>query len=70
MAQLVKCLTLDLRSGHDLTVCEIEPHMGLCADVTEPAWESLSLSPPPPLALVLSLPFSLKINNFFLKQQQ
>ena len=23
-------------SGHDLTVCEFEPHVGLCADSSEP----------------------------------
>ena len=36
----------DFGSGHDLTVQvhEIEPRIGLCADNTEPAWDSLSLS--------------------------
>ena len=29
MAQLVKQLTLDFGSGHDLAVCEFEPYMGL-----------------------------------------
>ena len=42
MAQLVKCLTPDLGSGHDLTVCDIKPHVGLCTDSVEPAWDSLS----------------------------
>ena len=28
MAQLVKCLTLDFCSGHDLTVRELEPRCG------------------------------------------
>ena len=28
MAQSVKCLTFDFSSGHDLTVCEIRPHVG------------------------------------------
>ena len=45
MAQSVKRRLLIFSSGHDLTVCEIEPRVGLCADSTEPAWESLSLSP-------------------------
>ena len=36
MAQLIKCLTLDFRSSHDLMVREIEPHIGLYADSTEP----------------------------------
>ena len=49
MAQSVKCLTLAFRSGHDLTVCELQPHVGLCADSAEPAWDSLcpSLSAAP-----------------------
>ena len=51
MAQLVKCLTLDLGSSHDLTVWEIEPRVELCADSMEPAWDSFSLS----LSLSLSL---------------
>ena len=31
-------------SGHEPTVCGIEPHIGLCADSTKPAWVSLSLT--------------------------
>ena len=46
MAQLVKCLTLDFSSGHDLMVHEFEPHIGLCADRAEPAWDPLSLPLP------------------------
>ena len=30
VAQLIKHPTLDFCSGHDLTVCEIEPCVGLC----------------------------------------
>ena len=48
VAQLVKCPTL--ASGHDLAVREFEPHVGLCADSSEPAacfgfcvWLSLPL---------------------------
>ena len=41
---LVKPLTLDLSSGHDLTVHGIELHVGLWADSMEPAWNSLSPS--------------------------
>ena len=55
---VVKRLALDLSSEHDLTVCEIEPRIGLCADGLEPAWDSLSPSlslPLPPLSLSLSL---------------
>ena len=57
MAQLIKRLTLDVGSGHDLMVCEFEPHIGLCADSEEPARDSLSpsLSAPKPLALSASL---------------
>ena len=40
----VKCLTLDFGSGHDLTVLEIEPRIGVGADSAEPVWDSLSLS--------------------------
>ena len=45
----------DFSSGHDLTVHEFEPHIGLCADPAETAWESLSLS----LSLLLALSLSL-----------
>ena len=54
MAQSVKYPTLDLGSGHDLMVHEIEPRVGLC---TDSAWDSLSpsLSGTPLLAHTLSL---------------
>ena len=56
VAQLVK--HPDFGSGHDLTVREFEPHIGLCADSSEPGaclgFLSPSLSAPPPLALYLS----------------
>ena len=57
VAQSVKRLTFDFGSGHDLTVCEIGPHIGLRADNTETAWVSVSpsLSAPPTLVLCLSL---------------
>ena len=51
MAQSLKPRTLDFSSGHDFTVHEFEPHIGLCADSAQPAWDSLSLF------LSLSLPF-------------
>ena len=57
MAQSVKRPTLDLSSGHDLTVCGFEPCVGLCADRVGPAWDSLSA--PPSLTHTLSL----KINK-------
>ena len=57
MAHLVKHLTLGFGSGHDLTVHEIEPHVGFCSDSTELGILSLPLSAP----LLFSL--SLKINK-------
>ena len=50
----------DFGSGHDLTVCEFEPHVGLCADSSEPGacfrfYVSLSLYPSPACALSLPL---------------
>ena len=65
VTQSGKHLTLDFSSGHDLTVCQIEPGVRLCADSMDPAWDSLSpslslsLSVLPPLTLALSLPLSL-----------
>ena len=41
MAQLVKRLTLDFGSGHDLTVHEFEPRARLCANGVEAAWDCL-----------------------------
>ena len=58
VAQLVKLPTLDFGSGHDLTVHEFEPRIGLCADSVETAWDSLSphcLYPSPARTLSLSL---------------
>ena len=55
VAQSVQHPALDLRSGHDLMVREIEPRVGLCTDGLEPAWDSLlSLSASPQLVQVLS----------------
>ena len=44
MAQLVKQMTLDFSSGHDLLVQEFEPRVRLHANSVEPAWDSPSLS--------------------------
>ena len=46
-------------SGHDLMVCEFEPHVGLCADSSEPGacfrfCVSVSLCPVPTHTLSLS----------------
>ena len=35
-------LSINFSSGHDLTISRFEPHIGLCADSTEPALDSLS----------------------------
>ena len=37
VVQLVKHLTLDFSSDHDLMVCEIESHIMLCNDSMDPA---------------------------------
>ena len=55
VAQSVKCLTLDFSSGHGPTVHEFKPRIWLPADTAEPAWDSLPLPFPPPLAGSLSL---------------
>ena len=44
MVRSVKRLTLALGSGHDPTVGEFEPHIGLCADGVNSAWDSVSPS--------------------------
>ena len=60
VAQLVKRLTLDFSSSHDLMVHGIEPYVGLYDDSMEPAWDSLPH--PGPSRLTYSLSLS-KINN-------
>ena len=56
----LKHLALDLGSGHHLAVHGFGPHVRLCADSVEPAWDSLPLSLLfPACALFLSL----KINK-------
>ena len=61
VAPLVERPTLDFCSGLNVTAREFKPCLGLCADSTEAAWDSLplslslSLSVPPPLSLSHSL---------------
>ena len=57
MARWVKRPTLDFCLGHDLTIGEFKPHMGVCAGSEESVWDSPSpcLSALLPLARVLSL---------------
>ena len=58
VAQLVKCwLTLDFGSGHYLTVCGIDPCVGLCTDGVEPTWDFVSLRLS--LSLLCSLPLKI-----------
>ena len=64
MAQLVKGPNLDFSHGHDLVVHGFKPHIGLCADSVEPAWDSLSLPAPPPLVLSLALKINKHKNAF------
>ena len=47
---VVKRPTLDFGPGRDLSVCEMEPHVGLHADSVKPAWDSLSPSFSAPLS--------------------
>ena len=51
VAQWIKHLTLALASGHDFTVGEMEPLVGLCTDSAEPAWRSVFSCVPPLCAL-------------------
>ena len=44
VAQSVKHLTLGFGSGHDCTVPEFEPCVGLYTDSVEHAWDFLTLS--------------------------
>ena len=67
MAQSVKHLALDFNLGHDLTVCEFKPHVGLCTGSVDPAWDSLSPSLSDPSLLEPSL-LSLKTNKQTNKQ--
>ena len=58
VAQLVK--RLGFGSGHELTVREFEPHIGLCGDIPQPGacfgfCISLCLCPSPARALSVSL---------------
>ena len=63
MAQSVKRPTLDIGSGHDLTVCGFEPHARLRTDSAEPACDSVCPAFSAPPLLALSLFFSLSLSK-------
>ena len=63
MVQSIKSPTLGFGSDHDLMVRGFEPHIRLCADSVEPAWDSLSPSLSLSAPLLLTLFVSLKINK-------
>ena len=51
----------DFGSGHDFTVREFQPHVGLCADSSEPrAYFGFCVCP---FSLTLRVSLSLKINK-------
>ena len=63
-ALLVRCLTLDFGPGHDLTVLEIEPRVGLCAvSLGFSLSPFLSLCPSPAWALKHNLSLSKQVNK-------
>ena len=69
MAQLVKHTTLDFGSGHDHMVHGFEPCIRLCAESTDPAWNSLSpLSLP--LPYLLSFRLSKSMNRYLKKKKR
>ena len=67
MAQEVKHPSFEFGSGHDLTVHEIEPHIRVCTDSADPAWDSPSpsVSAPPLHAHSLSQINKLKKKGYY-----
>ena len=63
MVQSVEPPTLDLGPGHDLTVQGLEPGIGLCANGSDPAWDSVS----PSLCPSTACHHPLKINKLLKK---
>ena len=63
VAQLVEHPTLNFSSGHDLTVGEFKPHVRLCADRVESAWDPLFLPLPHLRALSVSVVLPLSQNK-------
>ena len=60
----------DFGSGHDLTVRELEPRIGLWAVSADPASDPLSFSVSAPLLFVLSLSFSGIILKTLIKKKK
>ena len=56
VAQLVMCPTLDVSSGHDLTIREIKPHNGLTLTVQSLRDFVSALSLPLPLLVIIFIP--------------
>ena len=67
VAQSVTYPSPDFSSGHDLTVHGLEPRIRLCADIVDPAWDSLSPSLPAPLLLFVSVSLSPKRTKNLIK---
>ena len=62
-------------SGHDLTVHEVKPGIGLCADSSGPEacfgfWVSLALCPSPACSLSLSKTLKIIMNNKIKKRAE
>ena len=72
VTQLVKRLTLDFGSGHDVAVSAIKSHVRLPSDHTSLLGIlsfPLSLPIPHMRVCTLSLTLSVKINKYFLKRE-
>ena len=63
VAKMVKHPTLYFDSGHALTVCEFEPHIGLSAMSVQSLLGILSTSLSAPIPLILFLPPPLSQNK-------
>ena len=60
----------DFSSGRDLAVREFKPHIGLCTDSVEPAWDSLSASASASAPPSLMLSLKINKNKFKLKKKR
>ena len=69
VAQSVDHPTLDFGSGYDLTICGIEPHVGLCSMTAWRLLEILSLSALPCMCS-LSLSLIINLKNIFKNEKR